>query len=457
MIIIILFGIIYSEESGEKMTVAFYTLGCKVNQYETNLMMKQFEDNNFQVVNFEDKPDIFVVNSCSVTNLSTRKTRQILSRAKKANNEAIVILVGCYAEEIRFSESKNVNNDIFDIVLGNEEKKDIITHLNKFLDSGKSVKEKKLFKVADIAKVKRYVQSDNLNKGVNVLRESVKIEDGCDNFCSYCIIPYTRGRVRSRSIDDIITEVENLVKNGAKEIVIVGIEIASYGKDLEEDISLIDVIERINDIDGLERIRLGSIEPRWLTDLNILRLSKLDKLCNHFHLSVQSLSNSVLKRMNRKYTREYLFDVSDKLKKTFKDIALTCDIIVGYIDETDEEFTETLEGAKRIDFSDMHVFKFSKREHTRAYSLTSTVNPNVANSRSEELITLGNELKLQFLNTHIGKTMKVLLEEYKDGYLYGYTSNYIRVKVKGDKELWGKIQELELVSLEKDLILGIIK
>lgn len=256
MIICILFDIIYFEESGEKMTVAFYTLGCKVNQYETNLMIKQFEDNNFEIVKFEDKPDIFVVNSCSVTNLSTRKTRQILSRAKKANSEAIVILVGCYAEEIKFSNSKSLSNNIFDIVLGNEEKKDIISHLNKFLESGKCVKEKKLFKVADIDKVKRYVQSDRLEKGVNILRESVKIEDGCNNFCSYCIIPYTRGRVRSRNIEDIIIEIENLVRNGSKEIVLVGIEIASYGMDLEDDISLIDVIEKVNNIEGLERIRL---------------------------------------------------------------------------------------------------------------------------------------------------------------------------------------------------------
>lgn len=438
------------------MTVAFYTLGCKVNQYETNLMIKQFEDNNFKVVNFEEKPDVFVVNSCSVTNLSTRKTRQILSRAKKANDKAIVILVGCYAEEIRFSEDKKLSNDIFDIVLGNEEKKDIITHLNNFLNSGKIVKDKKLFQVADISKVKRYVQSDKLEKGVNVLRESVKIEDGCDNFCSYCIIPYTRGRVRSRNIEDIVSEVENLVKNGTKEIVIVGIEIASYGKDLEDEISLIDVIERINNIEGLERIRLGSIEPRWLTDSNILRLSKLDKLCNHFHLSVQSLSNTVLKRMNRKYTREYIFDTVDKLRNSFEDLSLTCDIIVGYIDETEEEFSDTMEGAQRIGFSDMHVFKFSKREHTRAYSLDSSVSPSDAHARSEELIDLGNKLKLQFLNNHVHKKMKVLLEEYKDGYLYGYTSNYIRVKVKGDNKLWGKIQELELISLEKDLILGTI-
>lgn len=238
------------------MTVAFYTLGCKVNQYETNLMIKQFEDNNFKVVSFEDKSDIYVINSCSVTNLSTRKTRQMLSRAKKLNSDATIILVGCYAEELKFSNSKILNKDIYDIILGNEEKKDIITYLNDFHKNKKVIKQEKIFKVSDISKVKRYVQSDKLEKGVNILRESVKIEDGCNNFCSYCIIPYTRGRVRSRKIEDILLEINNLVKNGTKEVVIVGIEIASYGIDLENDISLIDVIEKINKIEGLERIRL---------------------------------------------------------------------------------------------------------------------------------------------------------------------------------------------------------
>jgi len=447
----------YFKESGEKMTVAFCTLGCKVNQYETNLMIKQFEDNNFEVISFEEKADIFVVNSCSVTNLSTRKTRQMLSRAKKLNSEAIVILVGCYAEEIRFSENSAISNNIFDIILGNEEKKDIIKYLNEFMSSGKPVKEAKLFKVADIDKVKRYVQSSGLEKGVNILRESVKIEDGCDNFCSYCIIPYTRGRVRSRNIDDILTEVKRLVSNGTKEIILVGIEITSYGKDLAQDISLIEVVERVNNIVGLERIRLGSIEPRWFTDDNILRLSKLDKLCNHFHLSVQSLSNTVLSRMNRKYTKELVFDVVDKLKKTFNGIAITCDLIVGYIDESDEEFSETMNASEIIGFSDMNVFKFSKRNHTRAYSMSTTVDPIVAASRSEELIKLGKKLQTNFLNKNIGKIEGVLLEEYKEGYLLGYTSNYIKTKVKGDKKLWGTIQELELISLEKDLILGIIK
>lgn len=411
-------------------------------------MISQFEDNGYKIVNFDEKPDIFVINSCSVTNLSARKSRQILSRAKKINGNSIVILTGCYAEEIKLSNLFKLNN--VDIILGNEEKKDIIKYLNNYK------KNVITFKVKEISKVKRYIQKDNLNKSTNI-RESIKIEDGCNNFCSYCIIPYTRGRVRSRSLADILDEVNIVSKNGASEIILVGIEIASYGTDLEENISLIDVIEEIDKIDTVKRIRLGSIDPKWLTDSNIDRLKNIKKVCNHFHISVQSLSNGVLARMNRKYTREYLFKITNKLKETFDDVAITCDVIVGYIDETYEEFQETLDGLKKIEFSDIHVFKFSKRLYTKAYNMQTTVSGEEAIQRSENLISISNTLKIEFLIKYIGKTVDVLLEEYKDGYLYGYTSNYIKVKVKGGSHLWGKIQRLELVSLEKDLILGMIK
>ncbi|MEG1705388.1 MAG: radical SAM protein [Clostridia bacterium] len=234
-------------------TVAFYTLGCKVNQYETNLMIKQFEDNKYTVIDFENKPDVFVINSCSVTNLSTRKTRQILSRARKLNDKAVIILVGCYAEEINFENTNKLINNA-DIILGNEEKKNIVEYLNNYIQN-KDVLNNKMFKVEDISKVKRYVQKDKLEKSITV-RESIKIEDGCNNFCSYCIIPYTRGRVRSRSLEDIVCEVKNVAKNGSCEIILVGIEIASYGLDLKDDISLIDVIEQLDKISELKRIRL---------------------------------------------------------------------------------------------------------------------------------------------------------------------------------------------------------
>ena len=425
------------------MKVAFYTLGCKVNQYETDLMMQKFKDAKYEIVDFKTKADIYVINSCSVTNLSTRKTRQELSKAKR--NGKIVVLAGCYAQEIK--DAKKIGN--VDIIIGNEEKNNIVKIVEDYIKNKKDY----LFNVSDISKVIRYVQKEKLKKGINV-RESIKIEDGCNNFCSYCIIPYVRGRVRSRDLDDIISEVENLVKSGVAEVVLVGIEIASYGKDLNKDISLIDVIEKVSEVEGLKRIRLGSIEPRVLTDEFIIRLSKLDKLCPHFHLSVQSLDNEVLKRMNRKYTREYIIDRVAMIRKHIKDVAFTCDIIVGFPGETEDEFNNTFDGVKAVDFYEMHVFKYSKRKWTRAEKMSDQVDGNIALKRSETLIKYAKDNKLKYMKKFIGTKQNVLFELYDKGYLYGYTKNYMRVKVKGDKNLWGLIQEVEFSSIEGDLILG---
>lgn len=438
------------------MKVAFYTLGCKVNQYETDIMIKEFMDKGYEVVKFTEKANIYVINSCSVTNMSTRKTRQYLSRAK--NMGGIVVLVGCYAESIKEEDSiKNV-----DLVLGNEEKKEVVKYVEKYLDENNiKFSDSKIgnnnvkYVIGDISKVKKYIQKEKLEKGINI-RESIKIEDGCNNFCSYCIIPYLRGRVRSRSLEDIKDEVTTLVKNGVREVVLVGIEIASYGKDLDENIDLVDVVETISKIDGLNRVRLGSLEPRILTDDNITRLSKIDKLCPHFHISVQSIDNGVLSRMNRHYTREFLFDRVSMLKKYFLHPAITCDIIVGFPGETDEEFSNTIDGVKKIGFYELHVFKYSKRKWTRAAKMENQVDGNISAKRSEELISIGNELKGKYMNEYLGKTLDVLFESYDNGYLYGYTPNYIKVKVKGDESLWGKQVPVTLYSKEEELMLGSI-
>ncbi len=426
------------------MKVAFYTLGCKVNKYETDLMIEKFLKAGYEIVDFSDKSDVYVINSCSVTNLATRKTRQELSKAKRKGG--IVVLAGCYSQEINDREKKLLN---VDIVIGNEEKNNIVDIVSKYKRKESGV----IYKVSDISKVKDYTPKNTLNKARDI-RESVKIEDGCNNFCSYCIIPYVRGRVRSRDINEIEQEVKNLVKSGVGEVVLVGIEIASYGKDLKEDISLIDVIERINNIEGLKRIRLSSIEPRVLTDDFVIRLSKLDKICPHFHLSVQSIDNDVLKRMNRKYTREYIFDRVDFIRKYFKDAAFTCDIIVGFPGETESEFKNTVDGVKKIKFYEMHIFKYSKRKWTKAANMENQVDGNIAIKRSETLIKLANKYKLEYMKKFLNTNQEVLFELYKDGYLYGYTKNYMKVKVKGDKKLWGFQQEIELVEIEGDLILG---
>lgn len=436
------------------MKVAFYTLGCKVNQYETDIMIKEFMDKGYEVVKFTEKANIYVINSCSVTNMSTRKTRQYLSRAK--NMGGIVVLVGCYAESIK--EESNTKN--VDLVLGNEEKKEVVKYVEKYLEENnikfsdsKIENNKAKYVIGDISKVKKYIQKEKLEKGINI-RESIKIEDGCNNFCSYCIIPYLRGRVRSRSLEDIKDEVTSLVKNGVREVVLVGIEIASYGKDLDKNIGLVDVVETISKIDGLNRVRLGSLEPRILTDDNITRLSKIDKLCPHFHISVQSIDNGVLSRMNRHYTREFLFDRVSMLKKYFTNPAITCDIIVGFPGETDEEFSNTIDGVKKIGFYELHVFKYSKRKWTRAAKMENQVDGNISAKRSEELISIGNELKDKYMNEYLGKTLDVLFESYDNGYLYGYTPNYIKVKVKGDESLWGKQVPVTLYSKEEELMLG---
>lgn len=428
--------------SKENLSVAFCTLGCKVNSYETDLMRESFEGNGYNIVDFNDIANIYVINSCSVTNLSTRKTRQQLSKAKRQGG--IVVLAGCYAQEIKDkTDIKNV-----DIIIGNEEKNKIVEIVEEYI-----AKKGKLEYISDISKVKKYADTKILNKGINI-RESVKIEDGCNNFCSYCIIPYVRGRVRSRKIEDITQEVENLVKSKVKEVVLVGIEIASYGKDLEDSISLIDVIEAVNKIEGLDRIRLGSIEPRVLTDEVIERLANVEKLCHHFHLSVQSLDDNVLKRMNRKYNASYVLETIEKIRKKMKDVSFTCDVIVGFPGETEEEFLNTYEMAKKIGFYEMHVFKYSKRKWTRAATMENQVDGKTAIKRSEKLIELASKNKKEYMEKFLNRKMNVIFESYKDGYLYGFTSNYIKVKVKGDKALWGTLTKVELCSIEGDLILG---
>lgn len=422
------------------MKVAFFTLGCKVNQYETDLMMKNFVDSNYTVVDFDEKADIYVVNSCSVTNLSTRKTRQYLSRAKRKGG--IVVLAGCYAQEIsKDEELKNV-----DIVIGNQEKNNIVQIVEKYI---KDNEKKVVYKVSEIGKQKRYVQENKLSSGRQI-RESIKIEDGCDNFCSYCIIPYVRGRIRSRDINEIVSEVEQLANSGVGEVVLVGIEIASYGKDIESDITLIDVIEKVAQIKNLKRIRLGSIEPRILTKENIIRMSKIDKLCHHFHISVQSLDNNVLKRMNRHYTREDIFEITDNIRKYFDNPAFTCDIIVGFPGETDEEFNNTLEGAKRVGFYEIHAFKYSKRKWTVASKMDNQVDGNVAQKRSETLIALANKLKREYLKAQLKEKVDILIEEQNGDIAQGYTSNYIMTKIKTDSNLIGKEIKVELESINED-------
>lgn len=417
--------------------------GCKVNQYETDKLKEQAETAGYKILDFDDVADVYCINSCSVTNMSQRKSRQMVGHARHKNPDAIIAMVGCAVESVKDSLSE-LNADI---LIGNKDKENFIDILDSYIDNN----EKKIV-VQDISKDKTYSEKQLLTKAYDV-REAVKIEDGCNNFCSYCIIPYLRGRVRSKLCVEIEQEVKTLIKQGVKEIVLVGIEVASYGKDLG-DISLIDVIENLNGIDGLERLRLSSLEPRYLTEENIYRMSKCEKLCDYFHISMQSGSTDTLKRMNRKYDKYLLIEVTNNLRKYFPDCYIAADCIVGFPGETEDEFGETKKTISEMNLSDMHVFKYSKRAYTRAAKMEDQIDGNIKKKRSEELISIAANNKQKFLNKYIGCVKKVLFESYENGFLQGYTSNYIKVDVKGDSKLCGTIQDVALTSLDGETMQG---
>ena len=313
----------------ENKKVAFITLGCKVNQYETNAMCEKFINKGYEVVEKEEKADIYIVNTCTVTNMSDRKSRQMLRRVKEINEKAIIVACGCYAQVAK-EELEKI--DEIDIVLGNNEKKNIVDYVEKY------IKEKnKIIEIEDVMQKRDFVDFGEVTY-TEKTRAVIKVQDGCDRFCSYCIIPYARGRVRSRNPKTVIEEIEKIAKTGIKEVVITGIHIASYGKDFKEDYKLINLLEDINKIDGIERIRLGSIEPLLITEEFVERLKKLDKICHHFHLSLQSGCNETLKRMNRRYTTEQFITIVNRLRKAYSDVILTTDIIVGFPEESEEEF-----------------------------------------------------------------------------------------------------------------------
>lgn len=426
------------------MKVAFFTLGCKVNKYETDLLKEKFEMAGHFVVDFDAKADMYCINSCSVTNMSDRKTRQMVSKARKQNPNAIVAVVGC---SVQSSDTGNSFSDA-DIVLGNDEKMALLEVVQGF----KKEKGIRRIELQDISKAKRYKDVGALKKGYD-LREQVKIEDGCNNFCSYCIIPYIRGRVRSRDLESIKKEANTLVENGVKEIVLVGIEVASYGKDLENT-DLFDVLDILENISKLERVRLSSMEPRFLTTENIIRFASYTKLCPHFHISMQSGNTDVLKRMNRKYSKEDLIRVCEDLRKYFDDPYIVSDVIVGFPKETHAEFLDTIDTIKKMGLCEVHVFKYSKRKYTLASKMDGQIDGNVKKQRSGEVLKISKDLNSKFLKKYIGKKVQVLFENYTDGILTGYTPNYIKVKTKGDNSLCGTIQDVVITSLEKDILQG---
>ena len=431
--------------------VKFITLGCKVNQYETNAMAQKFLEKGYKVIEEEkeqneEKPDICIINTCTVTNMSDRKSRQMLRREKENNKNVIVVAVGCYAQV-----AKNELNKIpeIDLVLGNNEKVDIVKYVEDYINENENNIE-----IEDVMQSRLFSDFGDITF-TEKTRAVVKVQDGCDRFCSYCIIPYARGRVRSRKPESIISEITKIAEKDIKEVVITGIHIASYGKDFKEEYKLIDLLEEINKIDGIERIRLGSIEPLLIKDEFVERLKKLDKICHHFHLSLQSGCDETLKRMNRRYTTEQFKEIVKRLRNTYSDVNLTTDIIVGFPGETEEEFEKTYKFLDEIKFYKMHIFKYSQRKGTKAAVMQNQIPGDIKELRSRRLIELSNKNEFEINQKYIGKKVEVLFEEEKEGIFKGHTANYILVYCKDEEEnLSNKIQEVECIQNLNDHILA---
>jgi len=410
---------------------AFLTLGCRVNQYETQAMKKIFINNGYEICQYNEKADVYVVNSCTVTATGDKKSRQALSRAKKQNPDAITILAGCYAQKISREDAEKLKADI---ILGNNEKEKIIEAVNE------KVKEKQIFRVNDL---KNALYSHmSIETYEEKTRAMIKIEDGCDRFCSYCIIPYVRGPVRCRPFDEIICEAERLASNGFKEVVLTGIQTAAYKW---QELTLKDVITSVAKVNGIERIRLGSLEPVIITDEFLTAVKETNKFCPTFHLSLQSGSDSVLRRMNRRYNTSLYKEKIDKIRDYFPHAAITTDVIAGFPGETQEEHKETKKFAELIGFAHMHVFPYSSREGTKAATMDGQLEKNVKEKRTAELNALSEKMSRDFIEKNMDKTYPVLFEQLtKDGKYEGLTPNYITVKVKSDEDLRGKIKDITI-------------
>ena len=428
-------------------SVALHNLGCKVNSYEIEVMQQMLQEKGYTIVPFDEIADIYIVNTCTVTNIADRKSRQMLHRAKQKNPNALVVAVGCYVQTGR----EDVEQDpCIDLAIGNNRKKDLAAILEEYLEEAVTTTT-----VIDINHTAEYEEM-TLKQTAEHTRAYIKIQDGCNQFCSYCVIPYARGRVRSRKAEDIIREITGMAQAGYREIVLTGIHISSYGIDFDEEAwkrgesvsvlkedeerrdysgssKLIDLLERIHDIEGIERIRIGSLEPRIITEETAARMAALSKLCPHFHLSLQSGCDATLRRMNRRYTAAEYAESVALLRKVFDHPAITTDVIVGFPGETEEEFAQTKEFLEQIAFFEMHIFKYSKRAGTRAAVMPEQVPDQVKTARSAELLALEKEQSKQFRAHYIGREAEVLLEENKQiggrAYVLGHTRDYVKVAV----------------------------
>ena len=432
------------------MKVAFSTLGCRVNVYESEAMAEKFIREGYEVVEANEVADVYVINTCTVTNMGDKKSRQIISRARRLNENSIIAVVGCYSQ-IAPKEVSEIPG--VDVVLGTRNKGDVVYYVNKAREEGKSQVH-----VEGVLKNKKFEEL-NIEEYQDKTRAFLKIQDGCNRFCTYCIIPYSRGSVCSKDPEKVMEEVNKLAEHGFKEIILSGIHTASYGLDLEGNITLMDIIEKIEQVDGIERIRIGSIEPAFFTPEVIEKIKGFKKLCPHFHLSLQSGCDATLKRMNRRYTAEEYAASVELLRKTLPDVSITTDVIVGFPGETEEEFNETYKFLEKIKLTKTHVFKYSPRKGTRAAEMGDQIDGSIKEKRSKLLIELSNKNEKEFIEKFIGKEMDVLIEteaKGQEGVYEGYTRNYIKVQVPcACADVTGKIVDIEITKAENEI--GIAK
>ncbi len=414
--------------------IAFITLGCKVNLYDTEAMAELFTEKGYEVVDFEEYADVYLINTCTVTNLGDKKSRQMIRRAKRINPNSVVVATGCYAqvasEEVAKIEGIN-------IVIGTKNRSEIVETVENYVAENGVVNN-----VSDIMGEKEF-EPLQISRLTNRTRAYIKIQEGCNRYCTYCIIPYARGPIRSRKPEEVIEEVKKLAENGFKEVVLTGIHVASYGLDLG-NITLADIIEKVHSVDGIERIRFSSMEPLAIDDEFVTRMAKLPKVCDHYHLSLQSGCNRTLKRMNRKYNAEQYAEACERLRNAFPNVAITTDIIVGFPDETEEDFKESLAFAERMKLDKIHTFPYSPKKGTPAAKMKNQISGDIKSQRSKEMIALSDKMNIDFLNNNIGKTVPVLFEDMENGFWQGHTTNYIKVLAKSDENLNNKIVDVKL-------------
>jgi len=415
--------------------VALHNLGCKVNAYETEAMKEMLENHGYEIVPFREGADIYIINTCTVTNMADRKSRQMLHRAKKLNPDAIVVATGCY---VQAQEENGKVDECIDIIIGNNKKKDLIEILENHIEKS----------VIDINHTKEYEEM-HLSKTAEHTRAYIKVQDGCNQFCTYCIIPFARGRVRSRAKDDVIREVTDLANNGYQEVVLTGIHLSSYGVDLEQE-DLLSLILAVHEVEGIQRIRLGSLEPRIITEEFAKTIAALPKMCPHFHLSLQSGCDETLRRMNRRYTSEEYYEKCQLLRKYFDNPALTTDVIVGFPGETEEEFEKSKAFVDKVNFYETHIFKYSKRQGTKAAVMDNQVPEQIKTVRSNIMLEMDEKKRAEYEKDFVGKEVEVLFEEKitknEEHYWVGHTKEYVKIALQTEENLQN---QLAIVRIDK--------